>query len=62
MWLILSPFLSGGKIPGENPEKPSLGSSIGYGVAFVSKIKIDLLDKIDWQIDSSQSAKCRSKS
>ena len=28
MWLVLSPFLSGGKIPGENPgEKPSLGSS-----------------------------------
>ena len=26
MWLMLSPFLSGGKIPGENPgEKPSLG-------------------------------------
>ena len=28
MWLILSPLLSGGEIPGENPgEKPSLGSS-----------------------------------
>ena len=28
MWLVLSPFLSGGKIPGENPgEKPSLRSS-----------------------------------
>ena len=28
MWLILSPLLSGGKIPGENQgEKPSLGSS-----------------------------------
>ena len=29
MWLVLLiPFLSGGKIPGENPgEKPSLGSS-----------------------------------
>ena len=28
MWLVFSPLLSGGKIPGENPgEKPSLGSS-----------------------------------
>ena len=38
---------------------------IFYGVAFVSKIKIDLLTKIDWQIDwkmhsqLNRSAKCR---